>query len=348
MSIEETVSNLTSSLRKLGRSVGIEESLDAAKALSLIGTSDPELYSAAIKATLIKDFDLREGQKQESRSETIVRFGVQDQKIGRGVPYPKLDEQQGDEKSRTFEFGIYSPHGIETEQKGAKISRREEKRWAEGVNKFKNSILTLEGHRRKKSPEGRIDPRRTMLLEVKKGGDSAAVLRSIKRVSKAKVVLLCDVSGSMSDSNSTVLNLCCALKRAIPKSEIFLFSTKLKRITYYASKFTPSELGRRIPKLDLGFGGGTQIGQCLRRFRLSYGSLLTRSTTVVIFSDGWDVGDVAVLKKEMSELERRTNRIIWINPLIDSKNYTVGTLGMKTALDYVDDFVSPEMLAGGR
>ncbi len=329
----------------MGRNVGIEESIDALNALRILGTSDRELYSAAINTTLIKDFGITPGQEQATRSDTIVRFGAQEQNMGKAVPYPDLNQQTGKEAGdRSFEFSIYSPHGIQVTQKSPKISRSDEKRWALGISKFKKTILTQEGHRHKRSNEGQIDPRRTMLLELKKGGDSPAVFHSIKKISKANVVLLCDVSGSMSDSNSTIVNMCCSFKRAIPKSEIFLFSTKLKRITYYASKYSPAELSRRIPKLDLGFGGGTKIGQCLRQFRLAQGSLLTRRTTVVIFSDGWDIGDVSILKREMIELQNRTNRVLWINPFLDSKNYSVETLGMKTALDYVDDFISPREL----
>jgi uncharacterized protein len=345
LSLEETVATLTSNLRKMGRSVGIEESVDAANALRIVGTSDRELYSAAINATLIKDFGITLGQEQATRSDTVVRFGAQEQRMEKAVPYPDLNQETRTEKGdRSFEFSIYSPHGIEAAPKSPKISRSEEKRWALGISKFKKTILTQEGHRHKRSIEGQIDPRRTMLLELKKGGDSPAVFRSIKKISKANVVLLCDVSGSMNDSNSTIVNMCCSFKRAIPKSEIFLFSTKLKRITYYASRYSPGELSRRIPRLGLGFGGGTKIGQCLRQFRLAYGNLLTRRTTVVIFSDGWDIGDVSILKHEMIELQNRTNRVIWINPFLGSKNYSVETLGMRTALDFVDDFLSPTEL----
>jgi uncharacterized protein len=328
----------------MGRNVGIEESLDATRALRLVGTSDPDLFSAAIKSTLIKDFEWSPGQQQRARSETIVRFGAQDERIGKGVPYPGESDQGNENGSRSFELAIYSPHGIETRQKALKISRSEEKLWSQGVSKFKNSILTLEGHRRRRKSEGRIDPRRTMQFELKKGGESTSVFRYVKKISKANVVLLCDVSGSMSESTSTIVNLCCSFKRAIPKSEIFLFSTKLKRITYYASKYSPSELARRIPKLDLGFGGGTKIGQSLRQFRQAYGYFLGSKTTFIIFSDGWDVGDISVLKNEMIELQRRTNRIVWINPYLASSSYSAETIGMKTALDYVDDFISPTVI----
>ncbi len=349
LSVEDIVVVLSAELRRMGRKVGVEESLDAAKSIKLIGRSDPELFEAAIKATLIKDFDIsRRDDRTKARSETIVRFGVQDQKIGKGMPYAESSEEDKHlKKDSSLQFGMYSPLGIEASQKSLQISKAEEKRWSKGIERFKTSILTLEGHRFKRSSSGQIDLRKTLRLEMKKAGDSPAVFLSMKKISKANVVLLCDVSGSMSDSNSKIVNLCCAFKRSIPKSEIFLFSTKLKRITYYSSKYEPRELAVRIPKLDLGFGGGTKIGQCLRKFRQAYGYLLTRRTTVVIFSDGWDIGDVFVLRREMMELQKRTNRIVWINPFLYSKDYSVETVGMKTALEYVDSFISPSSLLRG-
>jgi uncharacterized protein with von Willebrand factor type A (vWA) domain len=67
----------------------------------------------------------------------------------------------------------------------------------------------------------------------------------------------------------------------------------------------------------------------------------------LIFSDGWDIGDISVLKSEMKELQRRTYRVIWINPYLDSKDYSVETIGMKTALEYSDSFLSPKELLNG-
>lgn len=349
LSAEETVVDLSAELRRIGRKVGVEESLDAAKALKLIGRSDPELFQAAIKATLIKDFDMRQRENRtRAGSETRVLFATQDQKIGKGMPYAESSEEDKHlKKDSSLQFGMYSPLGIEASQKSLQISKAEEKRWSKGIERFKTSILTLEGHRFKRSSAGQINLRKTLRLEMKKGGDSPAVFRSMKKISKANVVLLCDVSGSMSDSSSKIVNLCCSLKRSIPKSEIFLFSTKLRRITYYSTKYEPRELALRIPKLDLGFGGGTKIGQCLREFRQDYGYLLTRRTTVLVFSDGWDIGDVTVLRHEMLELQMRTSRIVWINPFLDSRDYSVETLGMKTALEYVDSFISPSSLLTG-
>jgi uncharacterized protein len=353
LTLEKTIADLVSNLRKMGRKVGIEESIDAANALRLLSPSDTELLQAAIKATLFKDFETRKGDEDERskdrRSERIIRYGANDQRIGKGLPYAGSDEQERkeDKDNRDFQFGVYSPYGFESEQKRPNISKSEEKKWTAGVRKFKSSILTLEGHRFERSSEGQIDPRRTMWLELRKAGESPNVFRSAKKISKANVLLLCDVSGSMSDSNSSIVNMCCSFKRAIPKSEIFLFSTKLKKMTYYASKYSPRELALRIPKLDLGFGGGTKIGHCLRQFRKTYGHLLTRKTTVLIFSDGWDIGDISILKGEMMELHRRTSRVIWVNPFLDSRDYSVETLGMKTALEYADAFLSPtDLLAG--
>jgi uncharacterized protein len=338
------VSNLSFELRKLGRGVGIQESLDALKALKLVGVADSELVQASVQATLIKDFDPTQAVEKTQAELSRVRFEAHNQRIGKGLPYPDDREKQNVSHNANFQFGMYSPFAIESIQKSPQISRSDEIRWKYGINKFKKNILTLEGHRFKKSNLGRINIRRTLQLELKRAGDSPEVFRSLKKIAKAKVVLLCDISGSMSDSGSNILNLCCSFKRIIPRSEIFLFSTRLARITHYTNHYGPQELARHIPKLDLGFGGGTKIGQCLGQFRQAYGHLLTAKTTIVIFSDGWDVGDLSLLRHEMRELQKRTNKILWINPLLDSKEYKVETQGMKIALEYVDGLISPSSL----
>jgi uncharacterized protein with von Willebrand factor type A (vWA) domain len=349
LSIEEIVVRLSSELRKMGRRVGVEESIDAANALRLVGRSDSELFEAVIKATLIKDFYLsgKMNDRHQSRPEQVVYFGSQDQTMRKQIqPSDFSDTENNDlgKDTNLVKFGIYSPIGVEPKQKVLYISRAEEKQWSNRIDRFKASILTLQGYRFKKSNHGEINLRRTLQLELKKGGDSPSIFHSMKKISKANVVLLCDVSGSMSNSSRDLVNLCCALKRSIARSEIFLFSTKLKRITYFCAKYKPSELALRIPKIDIGFGGGTKIGHCLQEFNRLYGHLLTRKTTVIIFSDGWDVGDITILKREMKQIHERANSVVWINPFLDQKEYSVQTVGMKTALEYVDHFISPSSL----
>jgi uncharacterized protein with von Willebrand factor type A (vWA) domain len=347
--VEEFIAKLASELRKLGRRLGIEETIDAANSLRLIGKSDPELFEAAIKATLIKDFNFSEKAEGESNriSELMTLFESSDSRLAKVPKAPGVSEasdQQSETNSNFLKFGMYSHIGVEPKQEAIKISKTEENRWSAGIDRFKISILTLEGHRFKKSNHGEINLRKTLHLELKKGGDSPSIFHSMKKISKANVVLLCDVSGSMTNSSRDLVNLCCALKRSIARSEIFLFSTKLKRITYFCAKYKPSELALRIPKIDIGFGGGTKIGHCLQEFNRLYGHLLTGKTTVIIFSDGWDVGDITTLKREMKQIHERANSVVWINPFLDQKEYSVQTVGMKTALEYVDHFISPSSL----
>jgi uncharacterized protein with von Willebrand factor type A (vWA) domain len=349
---EEIVAKISSELRKMGRNIAVEESIDAANALRLIERSDLELYEAAIKSTLIKDSYVTDGAGNIAPLvlERLTNSGSSDQKTGNehlsSGPSESLDNNSTGE-SGFIKFGKYSPVGTKPIQKAIQISKNEEIRWLMAVNEFKNGLLTLEGHRFKKSNHGEINLRRTLRLEMKKAGDSPSVFHSMKKISKANVVLLCDVSGSMSNSNRDMVNFCCALKRTVPKSEIFLFSTKLKRITYFCSKYKPSELAHRIPKLDLGFGGGTKIGRCLEALNHYYANLLTRKTTMIIFSDGWDIGDISVLRREMKRIQDRVDSVIWVNPFLGSRDYSVETLGMKTALEYVDLFISPAKILNG-
>jgi uncharacterized protein with von Willebrand factor type A (vWA) domain len=88
------------------------------------------------------------------------------------------------------------------------------------------------------------------------------------------------------------------------------------------------------------WSGGTRLGPCLKSFNDVYGNgMAAGSAVVILFSDGWDQGDPAVLDAEMKRLKRRARRIIWMNPLKGTAGYQPLTRGMLAALPYIDDFL---------
>jgi hypothetical protein len=128
-----------------------------------------------------------------------------------------------------------------------------------------------------------------------------------------------------------------ALRQMDPRTEIFLFSTALSRVTPLFDTWALPKALRRLPQVVQDWGGGTRIGHCLRCLHEGYGSrLLTRRTVVIIFSDGWDRGDVHLLSRQMATLHRRVHRVLWINPLMGTEGYQPICRGMQAVLPYVD------------
>ena len=131
-----------------------------------------------------------------------------------------------------------------------------------------------------------------------------------------------------------------ALKQVDRRTEIFFFSTDLSRATgLFETEDFEASLGR-IPEFVRDWGGGTRIGHCLKNFTEHYGPRLPSSKDIVIiFSDGWDRGEVDILEDQMAQLKRRSNKIIWLNPLLRTRDYRPICQGMRIALPYVDYFL---------
>jgi len=173
------------------------------------------------------------------------------------------------------------------------------------------------------------------------GGDAAALVCRRRKVRKAKVVLPCDVSGSMDIYSRFLVQFIYALQGMLGRVESFLFSTSLTRVTDTLDRRDIRqallETSRRVPD----WSGGTKIGASLQSFNETYGRrLVDPRTIVVICSDGWDTGDLDVLVSAMRTLRERAGKVIWLNPLLGSPGYEPVTQGMSAALPFVDVFAS--------
>jgi uncharacterized protein with von Willebrand factor type A (vWA) domain len=144
----------------------------------------------------------------------------------------------------------------------------------------------------------------------------------------------------MESSTRFTLQFILGLQKAFPRSEAFVFSTRLTRVTEMVKKNQRTNaltlLGRRVQD----WSGGTRLGPCLKIFNEVWGKgMAAGSAVVILFSDGWDRGDPALLEAEMKRLKRRAHRIIWMNPLLGTPGYRPLTQGMRTALPYIDYFL---------
>jgi uncharacterized protein with von Willebrand factor type A (vWA) domain len=122
--------------------------------------------------------------------------------------------------------------------------------------------------------------------------------------------------------------------------ETFVFGTRLTRITRQLKRRDVDEAVRDVSKLVQDWSGGTRIGDALHGFNQQWARrVLGRGAVTLIISDGWDRGESGTLAVEMDRLQHSCHRLIWLNPLLGSPDYRPLTIGMKTALPYIDNFL---------
>ena len=237
-----------------------------------------------------------------------------------------------DDGWRRKDFSTFTPEDIALAQAaivkltwtpGARLTRRWER-----------------GHR------GVIDLRRLLRVNAKHGGELVAIPYRTRRIKPRPLVLICDVSGSMDPYTRMLLLFAHALARGERRVEVFVFSTRLTRITRWFDSNRTDDALHRVQQRVGAWSGGTRIGDAIRSFNADWGRrVLSRGPVVMLISDGWDLGDPALLAREMARLQRSTHRLIWLNPLLGSPGYEPLTRGMLAALPYVHDFLPVHNLA---
>ncbi len=194
----------------------------------------------------------------------------------------------------------------------------------------------------------RPDLRRTVRQALRSGGEpvSRAWLTPAER--PRRVILLCDVSGSMEPYARALLRFLHAAvtARGAGRVEAFALGTRLTRITRELGWRDPDAALADAAKAVADWSGGTRLGDGLRAFNDRWGVRgMARGAVIVILSDGWDRGDPARLGAEMARLHRVAHRIVWVNPLKAAPGYAPLARGMAAALPFVDNFVEGHSLA---
>lgn len=200
----------------------------------------------------------------------------------------------------------------------------------------------LEAHRR-----GRVmDMRALMRGSIATGGDP--VHRRFRRRSERprKLVVLCDVSGSMEAYTRALLLFLHATVLSGRGVEVFAFGTRLTRLTPELRSRDPEQALARAAARVVDWAAGTRIGASLKEYNDTWGRrALTRGAVVLVVSDGWERGDHALVGEQMRRLHRAAYAVVWVNPLKGSPEYQPLAGGMREALPYIDRFVSGHNVA---
>jgi uncharacterized protein with von Willebrand factor type A (vWA) domain len=191
----------------------------------------------------------------------------------------------------------------------------------------------------------RLHLRRTVRAAHRTGGDPVRLVHAYRRPTPRRLVLLCDVSGSMEPYTRVYLTL---LQGAVAgaRAEAFVFSTRLTRLTRELSVRDADRALARAAVTTSGWAGGTRLAAGLSAFVAGHGRRgLARGAVVVVLSDGWATDDPEDVAEAMRRLRRLAHRIVWVNPRKAAPGYAPLVGGMAAALPYCDAFVSGHSLA---
>jgi len=337
--------------------VNLSSVLDAIKSLSLVDVSKLELFKSLLRCNFttgkgeIELFDAlferfwlshpTDSSRNDTEPGADGRIGCGEDASGmttKVAPGGVVDDDPG---VGAVDSLRYSPWALERKKSSQKIHFEESAALYRTMVRLLNRLTRLESRRWDYGPRGRsITLRGVMRKNIQFGGEPVHLIFKRKKPAKWRIVFFCDVSGSMDIYALMAFQFIHVLKKAIPRTEIFFFSTDLTRVTSVFRAEDFSTALQKIPDLVADWGGGTRIGHCLQVFNENFGHRwLTGKTIVMFYSDGWDRGETDLLQQQMALVKRKAYKVLWLNPLLGTQDYQPICRGIRAALPYTDYFL---------
>jgi hypothetical protein len=193
----------------------------------------------------------------------------------------------------------------------------------------------------------RLDVRATLRRTLGTRGEPVRLVRRVKRPKRRPLVILCDVSGSMEAYTRLLLHMSHALLQGWGRVEVFTFGTRLTRITRQLRDRRPDAALARVSRTVSDWSGGTRIADALHEFNLRWSRrVLGRGAIVLLVSDGWERGDATRLSTEAARLQRASYRLMWLDPLSGTRDYSPQAGGARALVEHVDDHLAANTLDG--
>lgn len=332
-------------LRDAGLPVGTARIESFCRAGALVGPSD--LYWAG-RATLVsqhEDTEVYDRVFREFFGGTLQRPQL---RVRRPVPAaaPEEEDAAHGDADEAPGVGLTRASAIELlrHKSFARCSPAELAQLAELMTALRMRAPQRRTRRRRAARTGSLDVRRTLRRAFRTSGEPFERVRRERRRLPRRIVLLLDVSGSMSDYSRGLLLFAHAALRSQRGWSAFCFGTRLTPVTgALAAKDVDEALGRASREV-VDWNAGTRIGESLARLLAAYPNTV-RGSVVVVCSDGLDVGDPELLAEQMARLSRLAHSVVWLNPLQEDPRYEPLARGMRAALPYVDVFAPGHNLA---
>ncbi len=342
-------------LRARGLAVGIGEELDLAHALEYVPLLDREAFLSACRITLAKSpWDL--ARLEEAFNEywssswsppgpsPAMRIVAPARPLPDSTPSPSTFSQSPPgtvDRVSVVRVGVYSPNAPPAGHVIARLDRKRTAGILAGARRFRRFAATLPGRRYAPSRSGDMDFRATARQSMRNGGEWLQVRRRKRKRLRAELLILWDISGSMREHDSELFAIAYSLHRSVRRSRVFAFSTRLEEITGLFRGRAYPRAADAVSQTLGSAGGGTRIGRCLEDFMREYGALIRPWTTLVVLSDGWDLGETDLLGRVLERLHQRCHLLVWVNPYANEPDFQPATAGMQAALPHLDSFLAP-------
>ena len=357
----QQITDFCALLRQMGVNVTTTNQLSWCQSVELIDIGDRDAFYHTARTNLISQdtdretFDLAfnlfwryprtEFEAVDAESETSEPSSLQDLSdisdeqdiLEQWLDSETEDDAEGEEDDST----AYSVEEVLSRKDFSEFTTEDMEKAREIVAKLAAILATRLSRRKVVGKKGKtIDFRRSWRKSLSHGGEPLELIRKQQKIKKTKILLLCDVSGSMDCYAKFLIQFIYGMQKELKEVEVAVFSTHLTDITGLLRRKGLAEGLNEVSDVVPDWSGGTKIGESLLEFYRQFApSFSAYRTVVILISDGWDRGDVEVLRHSMEMLHRHAYRLIWLNPLLGSDGYQPICRGIRTALPYVDYFL---------
>jgi uncharacterized protein with von Willebrand factor type A (vWA) domain len=262
--------------------------------------------------------------------------------LDRGIPEESWEPAEGSEDGEVPVGVLASGAEVLRAKSFDELSETERIQADHVIRALAVHLPTRRSRRYRPSPYGRrFDQRRTLRASLRTQGEPFRRAWRDRRRRVRPLVLILDVSGSMSAYSRALMQFGFAAKRAGRRVEVFCFGTRLTRVTRALARSEPDDALREVAAAVVDWNGGTRIGASLKELLDRWSQhVAMRGAVVVLCSDGLERGDPALLAAQVARLSRLSHRLIWVNPLKGSPRYQPLARGMAASLPHVDLFLA--------
>ncbi|WP_121629921.1 vWA domain-containing protein [Tropicibacter alexandrii] len=377
--LAQNIMHFARALRRAGLPVGPGRVIDAVRAVEAAGFTDRMDFYWTLHACFVNRpehrvvfaqifrlywRDPRYLEHMMSLMLPAVR-GVQEEKLALaaekraaqallGDNMPEMP--QGEDKEETTKIEIDASMTISTEEKLKKLdfeqmSTEEIAQAKRMIARLKLPVKPIKSRRSMATALGeRMDRRRTLREALRKGGEIRTIAQAKPRPRWPNLVVLCDISGSMSQYSRMVLHFLHAVANekgaGWAKVHAFTFGTRLTNITRHLATRDVDAALKAAGAEAQDWEGGTRIGQCLHAFNRDWSRrVMGQGAVVLLITDGLDRDDPGELEKEMERLHLSSRRLIWLNPLLRWDGFAPKATGIRAMLPHVHSFRAGHSIA---
>ncbi len=362
--LASNIMHFARALRAAGLPIGPGRVLGAVRAVEAVGITDRGDFYWTLHAVFVNRRDQRElfdqtfhlFWKDPQLLERMMALALPEiagtaaetapppsRRVAEALRGNRADEPAAEDTEPEIEFDAaltYSAEEVLREKDFEDMSAAEIDAAKRAIRRLRLPLHRIRTRRFRRDPAGaRIDMRGTLRAALRGGGHTIPLVRAKPRLRPPPVVVLCDISGSMSRYARMMLHFMHVLSNHRDRVHCLLFGTRLTNITRYLREKDVDIALDRITDAVEDWSGGTRIGQCLHEFNRDWSRRVLGQGAILLFvSDGLDRDAADGLTIEMERLHKSCRSLVWLNPLLRYDKFEPKAAGIRAILPHVDDF----------